>query len=208
MHIATRLSDEVELGAIRRDTMNLQVVRTDSGFEDRVRLWTQYLREYEITYPLQDRNGSPSDSLQQVYNAFLASGGGEDSFDFQDWRDFSVTDEVFGIGDGAETEFELIKTYTFGTREHQRRIFRPVSAISIEADGVAVAGADYTVDYELGIVTMDTAPANGVELTWTGEFNVPVRFDPQIQSSAPTTNLEKFDTFTLYEVRLKAADFA
>jgi hypothetical protein len=55
---------------------------------------------------------------------------------------------------------------------------------------------------------MDTAPANGVELTWTGEFNVPVRFDPQIQSSAPTTNLEKFDTFTLYEVRLKAADFA
>jgi uncharacterized protein (TIGR02217 family) len=208
MHIATRLSDEVELGAIRRDTMNLNIIRTDSGFEDRSRLWAQFLREFEITYPTQQRNGQPSDSLQQVYNAFLASGGGEDSFDFQDWRDYSVTDEVFGIGDGAETDFELVKTYTFGSRTHERRIFRPVSAISIKADDVTVPGADYTVDYELGIVTFDVAPLNAVELTWTGTFNVPVRFDPTIQSSAPTTNLEKFDTFTLYEVRLREADFA
>lgn len=208
MHIATRLSDSVELGAIRRDRMNLEIVRTDGGFEDRARLWSQFLREYEITYPLQERDGSPSDSLQQVYNAFLASGGGEDSFDFQDWRDYSVTDGVFGTGDGAETEFELVKIYSFGSREHQRRIYRPVSAISIKANGVAVSSGDYIVDYDLGVVTFDSAPLDTVELTWTGDFNVPVRFDPEIQSSAPTTVHEKFDTFALYEVRLKAGDFA
>jgi uncharacterized protein (TIGR02217 family) len=208
MHIATRLSDEVELGAIRRDTMNLEVARSDSGHEDRNRLWSQFLREYEITYPIQQRNGQPSDALQQVYNAFLASGGGEDSFDFQDWRDYQATDELFGVGDGAETEFSLIKSYTFGVRTHTRRVYRPVSAITIEADGVLVNAADYTVDYELGTITFDAAPANEVEVTWSGEFNVPVRFDPTIQSSAPTTTLEKFDTFTLYEVRLRAEDFA
>lgn len=207
MHITTRLSDEVELGAIRRDTMNLEIVRNDSGHEDRNRLWSQFLREYEITYPLQDRDGGPSTSLGQVYEAFLATGGGEDSFDFQDWRDYTAEDELFGIGDASETEFSLVKSYEFGTRTHTRRIYRPVLSISIKKDGVTVNPADYTVDYDLGIVTMDTAPASLAELTWSGEFNVPVRFDPSIQSSAPTTVHEKFDTFTLFEVRLREADF-
>jgi uncharacterized protein (TIGR02217 family) len=209
MHIATRLSDEVELGAVWRGRMQLEIIRTDSGFEDRSRLWSQFLREFEITYPLMERNGQPSNALQQVYNAFYASGGGEDSFDFQDWRDYTVTDGAFGIGDGAETEFELVKVYTYGSREHQRRIYRPVSgSVSIKADGVTVAPADYAVDYDLGIITFDVAPLNAVELTWSGEFNVPVRFDQEIQSSAPTTEHEKYDTFTLYEVRLREADFA
>lgn len=208
MHIATRLSDEVELGAVRRDTMSLEVARGDSGFEDRVRLWAQFLREYEITYPLAERNGQPSEALQQVYNAFLATGGGELSFDFQDWRDHGVEDETFGVGDATETEFPLVKSYPFGTANHVRRIYRPVSAITIKVDDVAVSSDDYTVDYDLGIVTFDTAPANEAILTWTGSFNVPVRFDPSIQSSAPTTVHEKFDTFTLYEVRLREEDFA
>jgi uncharacterized protein (TIGR02217 family) len=208
MHISQRLSDEVELGALRRDTMQLEIIRGDSGFEDRNRLWSQFLREYEITYPIAERNGSASDALMEVYNAFLATGGGEDSFDFEDWRDNEVTDEVFGVGDGAETEFTLIKSYTFGSAIHARRIYRPVSGIAIKANDVTVNPTDYTVDYELGIVTFDAAPTNGHDLAWTGSFNVPVRFDPTIQSTAPTTNLEKFDTFTLFEVRLRAEDFS
>lgn len=211
MHVATRLSDEVELGAIRRDTMALDIVRTDSGHEDRNRLWSQFLREYEVTYPIALRNGEPSGALATVYAAFLATGGGEDSFDFQDWRDYSVEEEAFGTGDGTTTAFNLLKTYTFGSRSHVRRIYRPVSAIAIQKNGITVNPADYTVDYELGIVTFDVAPLGGGtpdELSWTGDFNVPVRFDPSMQSSAPTTVHEKFDTFTLYEVRLKAEDFA
>jgi uncharacterized protein (TIGR02217 family) len=209
MHIGTRLSDEVELGALRRDTMNLEIQRGDSGYEDRVRLWSQFLREYEITYPLADRDGSPSEALQQVYNAFLATGGGEDSFDFEDWRDHEVEDEEFGVGDASETEFPLFKSYAFGTRTHTRRIYRPVTgSVTIKANGVTVNPADYTLNLNLGIVTFDSAPASLASLTWTGSFYVPVRFDPQIQSIAPTTTHEKFDTFTLYEVRLREEDFA
>lgn len=206
MHIATRLSDEVSLGAIRRDTMNLEIARNDSGHEDRNRLWSQFLREYEVSYPIADR-GQASTALAEVYDAFLATGGGEDSFDFQDWRDHTATDELFGIGDGSDAEFNLVKSYVFGTRTHSRRIYRPVTSIAVKADAVTVNPADYTVDYDLGIVTFDTAPALDVEVTWSGEFNVPVRFDPTIQSSALTTNLERYDTFTLFEVRLREADF-
>lgn len=205
MHIATRLSDEVSLDAVRRDTMQLEIVRGDSGFEDRNRLWSQFLREYEVTYPIATR-GAASTALEEVYNAFLATGGGEHSFDFEDWRDNSATDEVFGVGDGVTTVFSLFKSYTFGSATYSRRIYRPVTGITLEANGGA-AGTN-TIDYDLGTVTFNSAPANGVELTWSGSFYVPVRFDSQIQSTAPTTTLEKFDTFTLYEVRLRAEDFA
>lgn len=206
MHVGTRLSDHVENGAIRRDTMNLEIVRQDGGFEKRNRLWSQYLREYEVTYPLDVR--ATSDVLAEVYNAYLATGGGEDSFDFEDWRDNEATDEAFGIGDGAETIFPLIKTYTFGSRTHERRIYRPVSAISIKKNTVTVDPADYTVDYNMGTVTFDVAVPNGEELTWSGSFYVPVRFEPTLQSVGVNAVHEKYDTFTLIEVRLKTEDFA
>lgn len=209
MHISNRLSDEVELGALWRAKMNLEVVESDSGHEDRARLWSQYLREYEVTYPLANRRGEPSEPLIEVYNAFFATGGGEHSFDFEDWRDHDVEDGLFGIGDGSQTEFSFVKVYTFGSASHTRRIYRPVSGtVSIKADNITVDPGDYTVDYDLGTVTFDVAPLNAVELTWTGNFLVPVRFDSQIQSTAPTTEHEKYDTFTLFEVRLRAEDFA
>lgn len=208
MHIDERLPTSVELGAIRRDMMNLEVIESDSGHEDRNRLWSQFKLEFDITYPIAKRNGPADAPYAVVKAAFRATGGGEDSFDFKDWGEFQATAELIGIGDGAETVFPLIKTYAFGSRSHERRIYRPVSAISIKADDVTVDPGDYTVDYELGTVTFDAAPAIGVELTWTGEFNVPVRFEPTIQSVAQTIQNEKYDSFTLKEVRLRAADFA
>lgn len=207
MHISTRLPTNVELGAIRRDTMNLEIVRADGGFEDRNRLWSQFLREYEISYPIARRDGSPTDALAKVYDAFLASGGGTDSFDFKDWRDNAVTDEPFGTGDGVTTVFPLSKSYVFGTAVHLRRIYRPVSAITVKKAAV-VQSSGITIDYELGTVTFTVAPALGAALTWTGSFNVPVRFDPSLQSSAVTINNEKYDTFTLFETRLRSEDFA
>lgn len=212
MHISTRLPKQIELGALHRTSMELEVVRMDSGHEDRVRLWEQFLREYEVTYPISQRNTA---NFITVYNAALATGLGEHSFELWDWRDYQVEEQTFGEGDGVDTTFQLSKSYTFGTLTHGRRIQRPVLddglvdefEFEIQADGTPVAEADYTVS-NLGIVTFDVAPLAGVILSWTGEFNVPVRFDKIIQSTGVATHLEKYDTFPLLEVRLKAEDFA
>lgn len=206
MHVGTRLSNHVENGAIRRDTMNLDIARQDGGFEKRNRLWSQFLGEFEVTYPLDVRETSAI--LAEVRAAFFATGGGEDSFDFEDWRDKSVTNEQFGLGDGGETEFNLVKAYTFGAHTHSRRIYRPVSAITIKDNGVTVDPADYAVNYNLGVVTFDAAPIIAHSLSWTGSFYVPVRFEPTLQSVGVNAVHEKYDTFTLVEVRLKAEDFS
>lgn len=212
MHIATRLSDEIELGALRRETMDLIITRNDGGFEDINRQWSQFLCEYEVTYPVSLRTGS---NFLEVRNAFRATGGGEHSFELKDWADFQVEEEGFGTGDGSDLTFQLVKGYTFGSLAHARIIQRPVIVdgdveeleFEIQANGTPVSESDYTVS-SLGLVTFDVAPANGVELTWTGEFNVPVRFDKVIQSAAPATHLEKFDSFLLVEKRLRSEDFS
>lgn len=213
MHISTRLPKTIELTALRRDMMELDVVRDDSGFEDRNRLWEQFLREYEITYPLARRHEGAD--FITIYNAALATGLGEHSFELWDWRDYYVEEQAFGTGDGSDDTFQLVKNYSFGSLTHSRRIQRPVLddaqvdefEFEIQIDGVAVDPLDYEVS-DLGIVTFDTAPALDEVLTWTGEFNVPVRFDRTLQSSAVTTDLEKYDSFVLMEVRLRSVDFA
>jgi uncharacterized protein (TIGR02217 family) len=84
----------------------------------------------------------------------------------------------FGTGDGSTTIFGLYKTYTSGGVTRTRRIVKPVSgSVSIYKDSVLqTLTTHYTIDHATGIVTFVTAPANGLALTWTGRFDVPVRF--------------------------------
>lgn len=49
-----------------------------------------------------------------------------------------------------------------------------VPAFRIMLDGVVTTG--YVVDNTSGIVTLTATPANGVVVSWSGEFDVPMRF--------------------------------
>lgn len=196
-HISTRLAREIELGAVRRDRMDLSVVEKGGGGTVRNRRWSQFLREYDIAYPVSRRDAS---ILQSVIAAFLATGGGEDTFDFEDWRENAVIDEPIGTGDGSTTVFNLIKTYTFGSASHVRRIYRPVTGIVVKKAGV-IQTSGFTVNYDTGFITFTVAPASGL-ISWSGSFNVPVRFDRSFASTGLTPDLEHIDTFTLYEERL------
>lgn len=205
-HVSSRLPTSVELGAVWRAKMQLEIVQNDGGFEDVNRRWEDFLREFEVGYPVSRRDSS---LLAQVTDAFLATGGGEYSFDFRDWRDHQVTDEPFAIGDGATTIFPLIKSHAFGTVTHVRRIFRPVSPITLKKNGVETSSG-FTVDYNLGIVTFTAAPVGGGtpdSWSWSGEFNVPVRFDKVLSSEAATIHNEHLEKFTLVEKRLRPEDF-
>ena len=88
------------------------------------------------------------------------------------------TPNQFGEGDGTTTVFGLYKTYTSGGVTRTRRIVKPVSAsVSIYKDGVLqTVTTHYTIDYATGIVTFTAAPGDNLPLTWTGRFDVPVRF--------------------------------
>lgn len=207
MHIKTRLSKQVELGANRRDTEDLGVQRSDGGHEVRELRASQSLLEFDVSYPISVRTHP---RLLEVRDCFKATRGGHHSFDFRDWLDYQATDELFATGDGATTVFQLVKTYSFGGVDHERRIQRPVSPITLKKNGVVTA-TGFTVDYDLGVVTFSAAPVGGGTpdvWSWSGEFDVPVRFDGVLETSAPRVRLEKVGTVPLLEVRLKPSDFA
>ena len=198
-HIATRLSDHVEIGAKRRDLDDgLETIPFSGGGTFRNDEWDQPLLAFDIAYPASERDDPV---FLEVRACYRATRRGLHTFNFKDWSDYTATDESFGTGDGSTTVFPLYKNYTFGAQTFQRRIYLPVSPIALKKDGVTT-GSGYSVDYTTGTVTYSVAPADGVDLTWTGEFDIPVRFGGPLESTGLAIHLEHHETVTLLEERL------
>lgn len=197
-HIATRLSDHVEIGAVRIEEQDVEIVQTDGGNEVRNTRWSQPLLRFELSFPMSRRD---DEVFLEIRNAYRACRGALHSFKFRDWSDYQATDEQFGTGDGTTTVFNLFKNYEFGSQTQSRRIYQPVSAIVLKGDGVVIA-AGYSVNYTTGVVTFTVAPLDEVVLTWSGEFDIPVRFDTPLQSTGVDSHIEHHESIVLQEVRL------
>ncbi|MFP5422469.1 MAG: DUF2460 domain-containing protein, partial [Gammaproteobacteria bacterium] len=80
--------------------------------------------------------------------------------------------ELIGTGTGVEQVLQLVKEYSFGPMSLTRIIRKPVAgSLTLYVSGAPVAA---TVDYTTGQVTITAAL--GAPITWSGEFDVPVRF--------------------------------
>lgn len=98
--------------------------------------------------------------------------GSAHAFFVKDESDYKADGAVFGVGDGTETEFDLVIQSTFGSASYTRQILYPVDAIYM-VDGVPAAATFNTATKK---VEFDTSPDDGAVLTWTGEFRILVRF--------------------------------
>lgn len=114
-----------------------------------------------------------ADGMREVRRMFYAARGRLHTFRLTDPNDHTATDEPFGTGDGVTTVFQLSKRSESDGIEYNRRVTLPVAAI-VEANGVVVAP---TINASTGAVVFSSAPAEGALLTWSGEFDVQVRFD-------------------------------
>ncbi len=88
---------------------------------------------------------------------------------------------MIGTGDGAQTTFQLLKTYGSTYAPYTRPVAKPVPGsvrVAVGGDEV-VAGTAFTCDFVTGIVTFlpGYIPAGGVAVTAGFLFDVPVRFD-------------------------------
>lgn len=123
------------------------------------------------------------EALRNLHKFFNCRYGMARGFRFKAPIFNQVTGETFGTGDGAKTQFGLYITDTSAGVSNAKRIVKPVAggltydtrpnSVTIYKNGVA---ATATVSSTTGIVTFPTAPAAGVVLTWTGSYDLPVRF--------------------------------
>lgn len=111
-----------------------------------------------------------------IKEVFLVVRGRLHTFLHKDWADYQADNARFGTGDGTTRVFQLSKISTVGAASYTRIITKPVfEGFVIRVNGAL--GVPAAVDTLNGLVTFVTAPANGAVLTWTGTFNVQVRFD-------------------------------
>jgi uncharacterized protein (TIGR02217 family) len=157
-YINTRLSKRVAYGFAGGPEWQTQIVRLANGREQRNGQWLfpkhRYVAQYmNISQELRD----------DVLAAFHACRGQLHAFRFLDRNDYQATNEPLVQINGV---WMMSKQYTFGSETSTRLIQAPISG-TVTLSGGSLAN----LDYETGIYDGD---ATG--LTWTGEFDVWVRF--------------------------------
>jgi uncharacterized protein (TIGR02217 family) len=142
---------------------------------------------------------------QAARNFWLACAGAWQGFRWKDWTDYESDGlQELGEGDGAETEFQLIKVYAVATplTSYQRTITKPVAGtVNVYVDAVLQqgGGVDYTLSTSTGVITFTAPPANNAVITASFEFDVPVRFaDDDLSLTIPF----RYDRVNLDELAL------
>lgn len=197
---AYRLPVGIERGSGFGPSFRNVIQEAISGNEQRLAQWTKCRGVGNLSYGLLTSE-NPLGDFRAILAMFRAHSGSLYPWRFRDWSDYTATDEIFGMGDGATTAFQLSKTYdpslillgTPGSLFYVRAITLLDGAPTIDVDGVTkTVVTDYNISTS-GVVTFTSAPANGKQLTWTGVFDVPVRFDtdqlPVVMNEADLTAL-------------------
>jgi hypothetical protein len=117
--------------------------------------------------------------LQTLVGFFNLMGGGFDTFLFDDTDDNTATAQIFGVGNGATTTFQLLRS--FGGFAEPVTALQATPAAQVFANGSPASS--YTIS-AAGLVTFGTPPAVGVTLTWTGKFYRRCAFsDPKLTTT-------------------------
>ncbi len=187
-----------------------RIVEHTSGHEQRVIEWSAARARYEVGHLIKTRA-----QLAALLDFFNARRGQAYGFRFKDWSDYQAsqdgaTYQSIGTGDGADTTFQLIKTYSDSGGSYVRTINKPVNNGSmrvkvagvLQTEGVGGAGF-YTVNYATGIVTFGAAPAGAAALTAYYEFDVPCRFaTDEFQNTITAFDNNDWTPIPIIEIRV------
>jgi uncharacterized protein (TIGR02217 family) len=172
MFFPIRIAPTPGLGFTGGPEFQTDIKNAQNGREYRNADWLMCRHKYTCPF-----NNISNDAYLTIKEVFLVVMGRNHSFLHKDWADFEAVNSHFGRGDGVATEFQLYKTSQVGAATYLRKITKPVLAgFTVSINGV-VQTDTFTVDQLTGVVTFGTPPAENAALTWSGQFDVQVRFD-------------------------------
>jgi len=187
--VETQFPVDISYGSAGGPEFSTDIVVTHGGREQRNSNWSQSRARYNVAYGVKTK-----EQMAELITFFRARKGQAEGFRFKDWTDYEAAGELLAIGDGITTEFQLIKAYTSGSTTQSRIIVKPIAAtLKLYLDSVLHA-TGYVLDAATGMITFDSAPADGVNIHADFEFDVPVRFATDRLSSS-------LDDYGVYSVR-------
>jgi uncharacterized protein (TIGR02217 family) len=191
---------EISVGAMQGPIFSTIIVATANPGEQRVGLWKTGRMMFDVSKSIQ----TPAE-MRAVVAFFRARQGRLRGFRFKDWTEYMCTTEILA-NPYPLLITQLQKTYSSGGVDSVRRITKPViGAVTIFDNGSPLTvTTHYTVDYTTGVVTFAGGkPIAGHVYTWTGEFDVPVRFDTdQLKFTAEDVSIHHWEGIPIVEVPL------
>ena len=187
------------------------IVQVDSGAEQANQRWAHPMHRYTLPEAVRDM-----ETFNAIRDHWLVMRGPLHTFPWRDPLDFasvplvypaippiiSGTDQALGTGDGFKTSFQIYKKYQRGAQIYNRKIHLPrLDKLIVMIGGVATTS--YTCSRPGGVITFNTAPANGAVLTCGYLFDVEVRFesDTSFDGIVQAFGLGTFADLTLLETR-------
>lgn len=177
------------------------IVETAGGAEQRNADWADARMRFDAGPGVRGEA-----ELGELIAFFRARRGAAKAFRFRDPYDDSSNgmtgtpgagDQLLGVGDGARTDYALVKDYD----GQERRITRPVAgSVRVSVDGVERIGG-WTLGPK-GVVSFAAPPDYGAEVRAGYRFDVPVRFEEdRLQVSRATFLAGEAAGVKLVEVR-------
>ena len=153
---------------------NTQTYESESGRETRIQKWKYPRYKISLTYNFLTDNTSKwhleKGDIERLQGFFNAVGGSFDDFLYFDDTENYVENQTFGVGNGQQTVFQLVRNHPYWAE--------PINGIveipQIFIDGVLTT--EVSVD-PYGVVTFNSPPPADSVLTWTGNYYFRVRFD-------------------------------
>lgn len=186
----------------------VKIVVRETGFERGDRRWARPLIVFTAV-PMPDADEA---EVQSILYFWHAVGGRATTFLFRDWTDYKscqTQNDVTALDqplaavtlDDASTAYRLTKAYTVTPHVQVREITKPVGSTIVVANASGDAQTDFTLDESTGMLKPGHS-FTGTPHTWGGEFNVPVRFDSELDVQIVDQQIETVN-FTLTEKRLR-----
>jgi len=178
----TRFPLDIALGARGGPERLTDIAALSSGHEERNSRWAHARRRYNAGYGVKSRA-----DMQEVVSFFEERRGRFHAFLWRDAFDYSSNagdgiptplDQLIGVGDNVQTEFQLIKRYGQNFDPYDRVIAKPIAAsLRVGVNAIELDVNDFSVNEATGVVTFLLPPGGGLQITAGFLFDVPVRFD-------------------------------
>ncbi len=174
------------------------IVVSAGGHEQRNIHWEQSRARYNVAHGVKTKA-----QLDTLIAFFRARKGRAYGFRFKDWTDYQLNNQTLGAGNGTRTVFQLVKNYSSGGVDDVRTIFKPVAeTVVVKANGVTVSSG-ISVSTQTGAIGFTVPPANGVVISASCEFDVPVRFDTdRLSATLDDYGVHSWLDIPLIEVRV------
>lgn len=190
--IETQFPVNISYHPIGGPAFSTTVVGVESGAEYRAQAWGQALRRYEVSHAAR----RPI-IASQIVSLFMVAQGKLNGFRLKDWTDFEATSAEGVFVMLTATTFQAYKRYTFGSATHDRKI------VKLATTPVVTGGATPTWNLNTGVLTV----ASGTPSAWSGQFDVPVRFDTdelksELLDKSRGQFVVAFNSIPLVELRL------